>query len=75
VGLSGPGSDAPGRGAYTKADPAPNPDSAYAELMRKAEEYRVANPSLSISQCFAKIYTDRGNVELAKRERMESAPR
>jgi len=70
-----PGSTAPGRGAYTKSDPAPNADTAYGELMRKAEEYRSAHPGLSIAQCFDKIYTDRANVELAKRERLESAPR
>jgi hypothetical protein len=50
-------------------------DSAYAALMRKAEEYRNAHPDLSIAQCFEKIYTDRGNIELAKRERIESLPR
>ena len=72
----------PAGGAYemprsvAKADPpAPNADSAYTELMRKAEAYRDAHPNLSISQCFEKIYTDRANIELAKRERIESAPR
>jgi hypothetical protein len=65
----------PRAAAYTKADPAPSADSAYAELMLKAEAYRNAHPECSISQCFAKVYTDRGNVELAKRERVESAPR
>jgi hypothetical protein len=70
-----PGSAAPGRGAYTKADPVPNADSAYGELMRKAEEYRSAHPELSVAQAFDKIFTDRANVELAKRERIESAPR
>jgi hypothetical protein len=49
--------------------------SAYNELMQKAEEYRNAHPEMSISQAFEKIYTDRGNIELAKRERVESAPR
>jgi hypothetical protein len=72
---AGPGSTAPGRGAYAKADPVPNADSAYAELMHKAEAYREAHPQLSISQSFEKIYCDRANVALAKRERMESAPR
>jgi hypothetical protein len=70
-----PGSTDPGRGVYTKADPAPNTDTAYAELMLKAEAYQTAHPELSISQAFSKVYTDRGNVELAKRERIESAPR
>jgi hypothetical protein len=68
-----PGSAAPGRGAYTKADPAPNADSAYAELMAKAEEYRNAHPELSISQAFEKVFTAPANIELTKRERMESA--
>jgi hypothetical protein len=70
-----PGSDDPGRGAYTKSDPAPNTDTAYAELMLKAEAYQTAHPELSISQAFSKVYTDRGNVELAKRERRESVSR
>jgi hypothetical protein len=70
-----PGSDAPGRGAYTKSDPSPNADTAYAELMRKAEAYRDAHPGLSISQCFERIYTAPANIELAKRERAENAQR
>jgi hypothetical protein len=61
--------------AYTKSDPAPNTDTAYAELMHKAEQYRSAHPDLSIAQAFEKIYTARDNIELAKRERVESAPR
>jgi hypothetical protein len=65
----------PRAAAYTKADPAPNADTAYSELMLKAEAYRSAHPDLSIAQCFEKIYTSRANVELAKRERVESAPR
>jgi hypothetical protein len=64
----------PTTAAYTKSA-APTVDSAYAELMHKAEEYRNAHPELSVAQCFEKIYTDRANVELAKRERVESAPR
>jgi hypothetical protein len=49
--------------------------SAYGDLMEKAEAYRNAHPELSVAQCFEKIYTDRANVELAKRERVESRPR
>jgi hypothetical protein len=49
--------------------------TAYNELKAKAEEYRDAHPELSVAQCFEKIYTDRANIELAKRERAESAPR
>jgi hypothetical protein len=43
--------------------------------MRKAEELRSAHPELSVAQCFERVYVDRANVELAKRERMESVPR
>jgi hypothetical protein len=57
-----PGSAPPGRDAYAKSDPVPTADSAYAALMRKAEEYRSAHPELSVAQCFEKIYTDRGNI-------------
>jgi hypothetical protein len=49
--------------------------TAYAALMAKAEAYRDAHPELSVAQCFEKIYTDRANIALAKRERIESAPR
>jgi hypothetical protein len=63
-----------GRAAYTKSDPTPNADTAYAALMRKAESYHDAHPELSVAQCFEKIYTAPANIELAKRERMESAP-
>jgi hypothetical protein len=49
--------------------------SAYSELMQKAEAYRNAHPELSISQAFAKVFTAPANIELAKRERVESAPR
>jgi hypothetical protein len=41
--------------------------------MAKAEEYRNAHPELSISQAFEKVFTAPANIELAKRERMESA--
>jgi hypothetical protein len=49
--------------------------SAYGDLMEKAEEYRNAHPELSIAQCFEKVFTAPANRELAKRERIESAPR
>jgi hypothetical protein len=48
---------------------------AYATLLAKAEQLRSERPELSVAQCFAEIYTDRANIELAKRERIESAPR
>jgi hypothetical protein len=70
-----PGSTDPGRGAYTKADPVPNNDSAYGELMAKAEQLRSERPELSEAQAFSKVFTDPANVELAKRERAESVPR
>jgi hypothetical protein len=60
---------------HAKADRSNSEATAYAELMLKAEAYRNAHPELSVAQCFEKIYTDRANVELAKRERVESAPR
>ena len=50
-------------------------NSAYGELMSKAEEYRNVHPELSISQAFEKVFTAPANRELAKRERIESAPR
>jgi hypothetical protein len=50
-------------------------NSAYAELMRKAETYREAHPELSVAQCFEKIYCDRANVALRQRERQEAAAR
>jgi hypothetical protein len=48
--------------------------TAYGDLMAKAEEYREAHPELSISQAFEKVFTAPANRELAKRERIESAP-
>lgn len=48
------------------------PVSAYDELETKAAEYRKANPSLSLAQAFAKVYTDPANVKLAQKERAES---
>jgi hypothetical protein len=69
-----PGSAPPGRDAYAKSDPVPNTDTAYAELMAKAEAYRSAHPGLSISQAFEQVFTAPANRELAKRERLESAP-
>jgi hypothetical protein len=60
---------------HAKADRSNSEATAYDDLMVKAEEYRNSHPELSISQAFTKVYTDRANVELAKRERVESAPR
>jgi hypothetical protein len=70
-----PGSADPGRGAYTKADPVPNAGTAYAELQAKAAELRKARPDLSEAQAFERVYSDRSNIELAKRERQEAAAR
>jgi hypothetical protein len=49
--------------------------SAYNDLMTKAEQYRNTHPELSISQAFAKVYSDPANREITKRERIESVPR
>jgi hypothetical protein len=70
-----PRSTGPGAGRVYKADPAPNADAAYDVLMVKAAELRKAQPHLSEAQAFAKVFTDPANIELAKRERIESAPR
>jgi hypothetical protein len=59
--------------SVAKSDPVPSADTAYAELMLKAEAYRDAHPELSVAQCFAKVYAARDNSELAKRERIESS--
>jgi hypothetical protein len=59
---------------YAKSDPAPNDGDAYGALMAKAREYQAAHPELSEAQAFERVYSDRANVELVKRER-ESAPR
>jgi hypothetical protein len=64
-----------GDGAYHPAKSDRSEPAAYGELMVKAEEYRAAHPELSVAQCFEKIYTDPANIEIAKRERVESAPR
>jgi hypothetical protein len=50
-------------------------NSAYGELLTKAEELRKVRPELSEAQCFAKVFSDPANIELAKRERRESAAR
>jgi hypothetical protein len=49
--------------------------SAYSELMAKAAELRKANPNLTEAQAFEKVYTDPANIEISKRERIESSPR
>ena len=41
----------------------------------KAEALRKSDPSLSKSQAFAKVYTDRANAELAKIERAANEAR
>jgi hypothetical protein len=70
-----PRSTAPGRTAYTKSDPVPSTDSAYDELTAKAAELRKAKPELTEAQAFSKVFTDPANIELTKRERLESVPR
>jgi hypothetical protein len=49
--------------------------TAYDELMAKAAELRKTQPNLTEAQAFDKVYTDPANIEIAKRERVESAPR
>jgi hypothetical protein len=48
---------------------------AYNELLAKAAELRKVRPELSEAQAFAKVFSDPANIELAKRERVESALR
>ena len=48
---------------------------AMAVLEGKAEALRKSDPSLSKSQAFAKVYTDRANAELAKIERAANEAR
>jgi hypothetical protein len=50
-------------------------NSAYGELQARAAEYRKAHPELSEAQAFERVYSDRSNIALAKRERIESALR
>jgi hypothetical protein len=66
---------APLRASAAKSDPAPSAGSAYDELLVKAREYRKTHSDLSEAQAFAKVFSDPANTELAKRERIESAPR
>ena len=60
---------------HAKSDRSNSEATAYDDLMVKAEEYRNSHPELSISQAFAKVYSDPANREIAKRERIESVPR
>jgi hypothetical protein len=43
------------------ADPVAKQAGALGELNKRAGEYRLANPSLSPEQCFARIYSDPSN--------------
>jgi hypothetical protein len=45
--------------------------TAYNELQAKAAELRKVRPELSEAQAFERVYSDRSNIELAKRERRE----
>jgi hypothetical protein len=49
--------------------------TAFDELKAKAAELRKTQPNLTEAQAFDKVYTDPANIEIAKRERRESAPR
>jgi hypothetical protein len=60
-------------GTTAKADRSTG--TAYNELQAKAAELRKARPELSEAQAFERVYSDRSNIELCKRERQESASR
>lgn len=49
-------------------------NSAYNELVAKAEELRKKDPNLTKEQAFSKVYSDPANADLAKRERAENRP-
>jgi len=49
-------------------------NSAYDELVAKADELRKKETSLTKEQAFAKVYADPANADLAKRERSENRP-
>jgi hypothetical protein len=40
-------------------------DAAYQQLITLAEAMRAKSPDLSVAQCFARIFTDSKNAELA----------
>jgi hypothetical protein len=40
---------------------------AYAQLTEMANEMRAKSPTLTVAQCFARIFTDTKNAELAAR--------
>jgi hypothetical protein len=58
-------------GTTAKADRSTG--AAYNELQAKAAELRKVRPELSEAQAFERVYSDRSNIELAKRERRESS--
>ncbi len=47
--------------------------TAQAELVAKAQEYQKANPGKTYEQAYAAVYKDRGNAEIVKRMRSETA--
>jgi hypothetical protein len=53
-------------------DPIAKQANALNALNKLASDYRRANPSLSPEQCFARIYSDPSNRELALAERRSS---
>jgi hypothetical protein len=48
--------------------------SAYDALLRKADELRVRDPSLSREMAFSKVFTAPENAELARAERQQNRP-
>jgi hypothetical protein len=49
--------------------------TAFDEIKAKAAELRKTQPNLTEAHAFEKVYVDPANIELAKRERVESALR
>lgn len=50
------------------------PNSAYDELVAKAEELRKTDPKLTQAAAFTKVYEDPANIAIVKRERGENRP-
>lgn len=51
----------------------PNGDSAYSQIMAKAQVLKAADPKLTIEQAFEKAFLDPANVDLKKRYATEAA--
>ena len=51
-----------------------NPKSALDELQKLVDQQRAANPTLTEAGAFARVYEDKANAELVRREREENRP-